>query len=89
LFVPVSFNIGKMQKLPNGRNAVSGDINIYIYDGKKHRVGGPAEINKRTGYEAWFKHGMRHRDDGPALINPEGKYIEYWKNGKFLRRDIL
>ena len=78
-----------MMKLPNGKQALTGDIDVYIFDGKKHRQGGPAEINRRTGYEAWFKHGLLHRVGGPALIDPIHKYKEFWENGKLLRRENL
>jgi hypothetical protein len=89
LLIPVGMNIGKMQKMPNGRQALSGDVDVYIYDGKKHRQGGPAEINRRTGYEAWFKHGLLHRAHGPALIDPEKNIKEFWINGKLIRRENL
>ena len=78
-----------MMKLPNGKQALTGDTDVYIFDGKKHRQGGPAEINRRTGYEAWFKHGLLHRVGGPALIDPIHKYKEFWENGKLLRRENL
>ena len=89
MLIPVSISIGKSPKLPNGKIALTGDVDIYIYDGKKHRQGGPAEINRRTGYQAWFKHGLLHRDSGPALIDPIKKHREYWNNGKFIRRENL
>jgi hypothetical protein len=82
-------NIGKMMKLPNGKQALTGDVDVYIFDGKKHRQGGPAEINKRTGYQAWFKHGVLHRVGGPALIDPKNNHKEYWENGKFIRKEVL
>jgi hypothetical protein len=82
-------NIGKLMKLPNGKNALTGGIDVYIFDGKKHRQGGPAEINNRTGYEAWFKHGVLHRVGGPAIVDPKNKNREYWENGKFIRREDL
>jgi len=89
LLIPVDMNIGKMQKMSNGRQTLAGGTDIYIYDGNKHRQGGPAEINRRTGYRAWFNHGVLHRVGGPALIDPKNKYKEYWENGKFLRREPL
>lgn len=89
MLVSVAINIGKIDKLPNGRNDLSGGVSIYIYDGKKHRQGGPAEINTRTGYRAWFKHGLLHRVSGPALINPVEKYKEFWEKGILLRREPL
>jgi hypothetical protein len=89
LLIPIGLNIGKLQKLPNGRNALSGDVDLYIFDGKKHRQGGPAEINKRTGYQAYFTHGLLNRKGGPALIDPVNNYIEFWEDGKFIQRKNL
>lgn len=89
MMIPVSINLGSVPKLPNGKNSLSGDVDVYIRDGKKHRSSGPAEINRRTGYEAWFKNGMLHRKYKPAVIDPEKKIKEYWENGKFLRRETL
>jgi hypothetical protein len=89
MFISIGMNIGKMMKLPNGKQALTGDVDVYIFDGKKHRQGGPAEINKRTGYQAWFKHGVLHRVGGPALIDPKNNHKEYWENGKFIRKEFL
>lgn len=89
MLIPVSISLGKVPKLPNGKHVLSGDVDIYILNGNKHRDKEPAEINRRTGYKAWYRNGVLHRDVGPALINPENKYIEFWKNGKFLRRENL
>lgn len=89
MLIPVSFSIGRVPKLPNGKNSLSGDVDVYIVDGKKHRVGGPAEINRRTGYEAWFEKGVLHRKGGPALVDPEKKIKEFWNKGKFVRRETL
>ena len=89
MYIPIGMNIGKMQKLSNGRHALSGDVEVYIFDGKKHREGGPAETNKRTGYRAWFKHGLLHRMGGPAVIDPEHNMEEYWQNGKLIRKESM
>ncbi len=89
MLIPVSISLGQVPKLPNGKINASGDVTIYIFDGKKHRVGGPAEINRRTGYEAWFKHGVLHRANGPAVVDPEKKIKEFWNNGNFIRRENL
>lgn len=47
-------------------------------DGKLHRVGAPALINRDpdTGVayqEEWRRHNLRHRNDGPALIYRDRK----------------
>lgn len=89
MYISVGHNIGKIQKLPNGRNQLSGSVDVYIFNGEKHRQEGPAEINNRTGYKAWFKHGVLHRKRLPAVIDPVKKIQEYWEEGKFLRREDL
>ena len=89
MLIPLGYTIGKMQKLPNGRNQLTGGVDIYIYNGEKHRQGGPAEINNFTGYKAWFKHGLRHRFRLPAVIDPINKTQEYWEEGKFIRRESI
>ncbi len=88
MLVPVITNIGKVPKLSNGRHLLSGNVQIYIYNGKKHREKGPAEIHP-NGYKVWYKHGIKHRTEGPAVENPVNKYREYWENGKFIRRESL
>lgn len=89
MMIPLSINLGSVPKLPNGKNTLSGGTDVYIVDGKKHRTSGPAEVNKYTGYEAWFIKGVLHRRNGPAVIDPEKKIKEYWEDGKFLRRETL
>ena len=85
MFVPLSVNLGKVPKLPNGRHIMSGGVQIYIRDGQKHREAGPAEI-RPDGYKAWFKGGVKHREKGPAVIYPDGTK-EYWLKGKLIRRE--
>lgn len=85
MYIPVSINLGKIPKLPNGRHVLNGNTQIYIYDGQKHRENGPAEIH-RDGYKAWFRHGLRHRKGKPAVIYPSG-VKEYWEKGKFIKRE--
>jgi hypothetical protein len=41
----------------------------YNKDGLRHRVAGPAYID-RFGYQGWWYNGKKHRVDGPAEINP-------------------
>jgi len=44
---------------------------VWVQNGKYHRLGGPAKIWK-DGSQFWFQNGLNHRLDGPAII---------WKNG--------
>jgi hypothetical protein len=88
MLIPVKSNIGSAPKLSNGRQLLSGNREIYIFDGQKHRDRGPAEIHP-DGYKAWFKKGLRHNYSGPAIINPKERYQEFWINGKFIRRENL
>lgn len=89
LYQSINLNIGRMLKMPNGKHELSGDICIYIYNGKKHRERGPAEINRRTGYKAWFKHGFLHNKKGPAVIDPINNCVEYWIEGRFLKKENI
>lgn len=84
-FIPISSNLGRVPKLSNGRHILSGNKQIYIKDGVKHRQNGPAEIHP-NGYRAWFWKGVKHRRGGPAVIHPDGT-SEYWENGKFLKKE--
>ena len=86
MFVPIAVNLGKMPKVPNGRQMMPGGTQIFVWDGKKHRENGPAEYNSRTGYQAWFQHGLRHRKGGPAVTHPDGSK-EYWEKGKLIRKE--
>ena len=78
--VGVSVNLGRLEKIPNGKQVINGSTTIWVRNGKKHRETGPAEVH-RDGYEAWFKDGIPHRLNGPAITHPDGRK-EYWINGK-------
>lgn len=84
-YIPLSTSLGRVPRLPNGRHVLSGNKQIYIRDGVKHRENGPAEIHP-NGYKAWFWKGVKHNKKGPAVIHPDGS-LEFWENGKFLRRE--
>jgi len=84
-FVPLNVNLGKVPRVPNGRHQVGNGHFIYIQNGSKHRLRGPAEIRK-DGYKAWFKEGKRHRTNGPAVVHPDGTK-EYWEDGKLIRKE--
>lgn len=61
-----------------------GETQIWFKKGKKHRIGGPACIEKRhsfyMGSEQWWFEDRKHREDGPAVIYENGKK-EYWIHG--------
>ena len=84
MYVPVNVNLGRVPKMPNGLHHI-GKRQVYIYNGKKHRENGPAEIG-RDGYEAWYQHGLKHRKDGPAVTHSNGT-MEWWEEGKMIRRE--
>lgn len=84
MFIPLNVNLGKVPKVPNGRHILPGNGEIWIVDGKKHRIVGPAE-KRGDGYEAYFCRGLRHRTNGPAVTYPDGTQ-EFWERGKFIRR---
>ena len=62
-----------MKRVVHGR---LGCITYYDKDGINSRVGGPANIVIRDGYESWYQDGKLHREDGPAIILPNG--TEKW-----------
>jgi hypothetical protein len=80
------FNLGSTGNLGNGM-VNNGTTKIYMKNGQKHRLNGPAEIHI-NGYEAWFLGGIKHRAGGePAIKHPNGD-LEFWENGKFLKKVI-
>ena len=80
----VGLNLGGTGNLGNGM-IDKGSSKVYIKNGQKHRINGPAETHL-NGYEAWFKEGVMHREGGkPAVTHPNGS-TEYWENGKFLKK---
>lgn len=40
----------------------------WWFDGKTHRVGGPAVTDAFTGDEIWYRYGLMHRVGGPATV---------------------
>jgi len=80
----LSLTLGDTGNLGNGL-VDSGSTKMYLKNGQKHRLNGPAEIHL-NGYEAWFLKGVLHRGGGkPAVIHPNG-IKEYWENGKLLKK---
>jgi len=68
-------------KLKDGHYIDEFQNEVWVQDGKYHRVGGPAYIGT-DGYMAWCQNGKYHIIDGPARIWPDGSK-EYWLNGKY------
>ena len=83
LMLPLSLNLGGRSKVPDGRHTLAKGILVYIKDGEKHRVNGPAEIHP-DGTQIWFKNGLKHRVSGPAVVKPNGRE-EYWEEGKLIK----
>lgn len=50
------------------------DRTEWTYNGKLHRVGGPA-VEFKNGSKHWYQNGLLHRDDGPALEWIEGDFM--------------
>ena len=54
-------------------------MNKWYKHGLRHRVGGPAVINKEN--QQWYFNGVLHRDDGPAIyIMMEHRYGTFMVN---------
>jgi len=82
----LKLNIGGTGNLGNGL-VDNGNTKIYLKNGQKHRLNGPAEI-RGDGYEAWFKEGVLNRLGGkPAVTHPDGTK-EYWEKGKFIKKEF-
>ena len=45
------------------------DTEYRNFEGKLHRLYGPAYISQLYEIEAWYKEGKRHREHGPAYIH--------------------
>ena len=69
-------------------------ITTYLFQGKLHRIDGPAYIeyfyngSGNVRYEGWFIDGEKHRTDGPACIKYDvlgNIEIEKWFNS--VRKD--
>jgi hypothetical protein len=79
-----------------------GNEQEWWYNGKRHKIGGPAVIRKGLRknklrditYEEkeWWQNGELHREDGPArtIKHPFGIYTreEWWFNGKLHRERL-
>ena len=56
-------------------------LECWYYEGKYHRVDGPA-VKHKDGHCEWWHHGVRHRADGPAIIWDDGETHWYYKGAK-------
>ena len=67
----------------------------YHSDGKLHRDGGPAYVEKcanGTVIEDWYRNGMRDRADVPAYVvrSADGSTRgEYYTKGEFVKNECL
>jgi hypothetical protein len=78
---PVKYNPGWL-----GRGARGGSqIAYYTRDGTRHRIHGPAIINKMYNAEFWLKDGYFHRKSGPAYTH--GSTQKWYYDGKLHRLD--
>jgi hypothetical protein len=81
----LKMNLGGTGNLGNGM-VDNGKTKIWLKNGRKHRLNGPAEIDI-DGYEAWFFNGQRHRPGNkPAVTYPNGNK-EYWENGELIKKE--
>lgn len=60
-------------------------ISYYNDEGERHRLIGPAIINKAYKIEFWLKDGFFHRENGPAYI--QGHKQKWYYEGKLHRLD--
>ena len=58
---------------------ISDNVQAWKFNGKLHRVDGPAVVHT-DGYEEWWLDGKRHRANGPAVTWPNGDQ-EWFVNG--------
>lgn len=61
------------------------EVEYYCNDKRHREDDGPAVINTRYGWAAWYKNGLLHRENGPA---EREDCREYWyKDGQLHRED--
>ncbi len=53
------------------------DLTYLNCDGEKHRLSGPAYINRAYDITIWYKNGQYHRNGGPALVHKNTKIWFY------------
>ena len=69
----------KPWKIPDGHWIdINGD-QVWIKDGQRHRIDGPAIIEP-DGSKYWIYQGRMHRTDGPAVVYQDGG-MEWRLNG--------
>ncbi len=57
----------------------------WFFDGKRHRIGGPAEECSR--YKSWLIHGALHREDGAAIEYFDGDRSWYLDDIRFSSKE--
>jgi hypothetical protein len=63
---------------------------IYFVRGKKHRIGGPADIDRRRQRQAYYVNDRLHNPDGPAVVDGRLGLQQYYLHGhltKEVQRD--
>lgn len=55
----------------------------WFFNGKRHRVGGPASIDY-VGNKFWYQNGELHNEEGPAATYTDNDPPEYYIKGKEL-----
>ena len=64
---------------------VEGEKTEWFFEGKRHRLDGPA-VEHADGSKEWWFDGNLHRLDGPAIEDSDGGK-SWWVNGKLHRLD--
>jgi len=59
---------------------------VWVQNGKYHRLDGPAVVGHPYGFQYWYKNGLHHRLDGPAFILSDGSK-SWYKDGMKHRED--
>lgn len=81
-------SLGNVPKVDNGCHTIKGGAQAYFKNGLKHRMNGPAVI-QRDGTREYFKEGLRHRSGGkPAIVKTNG-IVEYWEDGVFIKKEKI
>ena len=68
-----------LRKNPYYTKTYSNGYKEWYFNGKLHRVDGPA-VEYSNGYKRWYLNGQLHRVDGPAVEFSSGDKA-WWLNG--------
>lgn len=86
-----TFSDEKYEDLPNGGVKYTGRGQIIYWKTKhgaiRHRLDGPAFIDKVNQREEWWVDGKLHRDNGPAVIDKKQKTKRWFRNGLLHREN--